>query len=341
VREVPAPAADGTPAGLHGVNPTAVLRAIKARAARLASGLPPPDDRKIGLVIEGGGMRGVCSAGAAVALEHLGLTQVFDEVYGTSAGVMNASYFVAGQGALGIRIYYENMIRREIVNRLRLWKVLDLDLLFDSAIVVEKPLRLDVILSARPKLFVALMDAVTCASVVIDAQAHGQDLLATLKAATALPVFYNRVVPIEGRPYMDAGLVNPFPLADAISRGCTDVLVLLTRPAGYRYPGPSRVSRWLFDRICARGNARLADVFARCHERDAEARDLAFGRTPAPAGVNIATICTDDEDIVELLTADPKVLHAAAVSSGRNLLRIFGADAEAWTLADPVAATKG
>ena len=43
---------------------------------------------------------------------------MFDDVYGTSAGAMNASYFVTGQARLGIRIYYEDMNRRAVVNPL-------------------------------------------------------------------------------------------------------------------------------------------------------------------------------------------------------------------------------
>ena len=94
------------------MNAPAAIAAIKARAARFRAGDRAPDGRKLALVVEGGALRGVCSAGGVVALEHLGLTDVFDHVYGTSAGVMNASYFVAGQARLGIRIYYEDMNRR-------------------------------------------------------------------------------------------------------------------------------------------------------------------------------------------------------------------------------------
>src|SRR5262245_6425772 len=57
---------------LNGVNPTAVIAAIKARASNRSAGRSVADGRRIGLVIEGGGMRGVCSGGSLVALEDLG-----------------------------------------------------------------------------------------------------------------------------------------------------------------------------------------------------------------------------------------------------------------------------
>ena len=54
-------------------------------------------------------MRGVVSAGMVSALEELGLTHAFDAVYGSSAGAINAAYFLAGQARLGTTIYYEDI----------------------------------------------------------------------------------------------------------------------------------------------------------------------------------------------------------------------------------------
>src|SRR5215471_7011063 len=58
------------------------------REGRALSGL----STKLGLVVEGGGMRGVVSGGSLIAMERVGLSSVFDEVYGESAGAINACY---------------------------------------------------------------------------------------------------------------------------------------------------------------------------------------------------------------------------------------------------------
>ena len=310
------------------------MAAIRQRAARWKAGDRSPDGRKLALVVEGGALRAVCSAGGVVALEHLGLTEVFDHVYGTSAGAMNASYFVTGQARLGIRIYYEDMNRRAVVNPWRFWKILDLDRLFQQTILSAKRLRLDTILAARSKLHIATLEAKTGLGRLFDAQALGgeAELLSALRAATAAPFLYNRPVTVEGRRCLDAGLVNSFPIADAVTAGCTDVLVLLTRPFGYRRPRPGRLSRWLFNRLCAPGNSLLSRAFALRHERDAALRDLAFGRSPVAAGVNIATICTDDVEIVQRMTTERSLLRAAAVAFGRKTLRVLGADPDGWEL---------
>ena len=62
--------------------------------ARLREGSAPgarSDPHRVAVVLEGGGMRGVVSAGMTAALERLGLTRCFDLVVGSSAGALNAA----------------------------------------------------------------------------------------------------------------------------------------------------------------------------------------------------------------------------------------------------------
>jgi len=320
---------------LHGVNAAGAVAAIRERAARFRAGDRSPDGRKLALVVEGGALRGVCSAGGVVALEDLQMTDVFDHVYGTSAGVMNASYFVAGQARLGIRIYYEDMNRRAIVNPWRFWKILDLDRLFERAVMGNKRLDVEAVLGSRSKLFIATLAMASGAGQLFDAQALGSPdkVLGALRAATAAPLLYHGRLAVDGVRCMDAGVVNAFPVEDAIAAGCTDILVMLTRPVGYRRRPAGRVMRWLFDRCHAAGNTRLARALEVRHETDARQRDLAFGRAPLPAGVNLATICTDEGEVVDRLTRDTGLLRAGALAFGRKTLRAFGADAQAWSLA--------
>src|ERR1700742_4743170 len=63
------------------------------------------DDRRIALVIEGGGMRGVVSAGMTAAIEQLGFTNCFDEVHGASAGAFAGAFLLAGQAAYLTALY--------------------------------------------------------------------------------------------------------------------------------------------------------------------------------------------------------------------------------------------
>lgn len=76
--------------------------ALQLLRQRALSGSRPGQRRdpfKLGLVVEGGGMRGCVSGGALQALTDLGLRDTFDAVYGSSAGAINSTYFLSGAHA--------------------------------------------------------------------------------------------------------------------------------------------------------------------------------------------------------------------------------------------------
>jgi predicted patatin/cPLA2 family phospholipase len=323
---------------LLGRNPGQVIAAIRERHARLAAGDGGRDGRKLALVIEGGAMRAVSSAGGAVVLAQLGYSDVFDEVYATSAAVMNASYFITNQPLLGISVYFDHCTTRAFVNPARFWKVIDVDYIFDHVAVHEKPLDTVKLLSARSRLYVAVMDRKTGEAFMVDTRAVRTPVLQVLKASAAIPVFYNRSVDIDGRPCMDGGLAIPLGVRQALDNGCTDVLVLSTRPPSYVTSAPGWLNRQMFNLICARGNAAVNKVFAERHLRSRDARDLALGRGPSSPPANIATICPGADVEIQRMTTRREALHAAAVSYGRRTLQVFGGDAARWTLPDDCAA---
>ncbi len=278
-------------------------------------------------------MRAVCSGGGAVALSHLGFRELFDDVYATSAGIMNASYFLSGQAELGITVYYDCLSDGRFLNPKRFWKVLDVDFVIDHVVRELKPLNVDKILSARSQLFVAAIDKRSGKGMMIDAKKAGAPFLEVCRAAMAIPVLYNRAVHINGYRCMDGGLAIPFPIHEAIANGCTDLLVLLTRPPSYVCQAPGWGSRLLFDLMCAHGHGNLRQTYFQQGACSTAARDLAFGRTPAASTVNIATICTSEDEVVQRTTMNREALRAAAVRYGRKTLQVFGAPSEEWDLA--------
>jgi hypothetical protein len=92
--------------------PNLLLRGARSRA-------PHDDGARIALCVEGGAMRGVVSAGMVSALEDLGLVHAFDAVYGSSAGAINAAYFLAGQAGFGTAIYSEDINNHQFISMRR------------------------------------------------------------------------------------------------------------------------------------------------------------------------------------------------------------------------------
>ena len=73
-----------------------VLQALRERRRAKSQPGQRIDDYKIGLAVEGGGMRGVVSGAMLAALEEFGFSSAFDALYGCSGGAINSAYFVAG-----------------------------------------------------------------------------------------------------------------------------------------------------------------------------------------------------------------------------------------------------
>jgi predicted patatin/cPLA2 family phospholipase len=320
-------------AELFGVNASAAIEAIKQRYLNRKAGRNERDGRKLALVFDGGAMRAVGPAGGAVALAHLGLTDIFDEVYATSAGVMNASYFLSGQGDMGITIYFDDLTTGHFINPLRFWKIVDVDYLINEVVRVRKPLDVQRVLSSPTRFYATVMDKTTGEAALIDAKRSNTPLLTIIKAALAIPMLYNRTVEIEGKAGMDGGLRIPFPLQEAIDNGCTDILLLLARSNDYVCAQPSPVACFFFDLLFARGNHGVSRAYALHHLHSRAARDLALGRAAGvPPNVNIAAICTERSETIHRITVKRAALRAAAVSYGRRTLRAFGVEPKGWDL---------
>ncbi len=305
---------------VYGVGAEAVLDAIQERRRSDARG---DDGRRLALVVQGGAMRGVYSIGALVALEQLGLTDVFDEVHASSSGALNAAYFLAGQAAYGQIVYYRYANTRTFINPLRLRKIVDLDYLFDRVLGELRPLDVDRVLASRSRFLVTLMERRSGRQFQVDVGDVSAPLMQVLKASCAMPLLYNRPVRIDGRDCLDGSFPNGIPIREALADGATHILVCLTRPASFRERRRQAVERWVFELLCARGNRRLRTRFARAHQHNNAVHDLALGCAGAPPGVHIATLCPGDAD-VRLTTIRTARIKAGVRRMTRRTLAAFG-----------------
>lgn len=222
-----------------------VIELLVARAAR--GSRPPHDDgARIALAVEGGAMRGVISAGMVSALESFGLTDAFDAVYGSSAGAINAAYFLAGQATLGTRIYYEDINNTAFIDFTRAMRgkpIVDLGYLLDDVAVHRKPLDGARVIASASPLAVMATDVDTQQPMALRNFASTRDLSAALRAGATMPVVAGPPQQVGGRRYLDASLSEPIPVPVAEADGCTHILVLLTRGAKMR-SRPSAFDRY-------------------------------------------------------------------------------------------------
>lgn len=200
-----------------------------------------PGDREDGqlvcLAIEGGGMRGAVTAGMCVMLEAAGLTAAFDRVYGVSAGALNGWSFSAGQAAMGAT-HYQDAASERVVNPigpLRGRPLVDFDLLFDDVIAARKPLSFER-LADGPEFRALATSLETLTLRVLADFSDLHELVQAVRASASLPRFAGAPPVFRGERMADGSLLEPIPFHAAADEGATHVLVLRSRPAGYRRP---------------------------------------------------------------------------------------------------------
>ena len=204
---------------------------------RAAGSLPGTRDDgcTVGLAVEGGGMRGVVSAGMLVALEDLGFHTTVDAIYGCSSGALNGAYFLMGEGWRSLSIYYDDLTSRSFVDvrrAVRRQPVLALDYFFDEIMERRKPLDYDAILGSPIPLHVAVTSVDRVELVDATGFESREDLKAALRAGAWLPLVAGPPTTFRGERAMDGGMLLGHPFRLALEDGCTHVLSLSTKPRG-------------------------------------------------------------------------------------------------------------
>jgi predicted patatin/cPLA2 family phospholipase len=322
----PGLAAPGRPAGPGGAHEVRQVLAARARAG--SEPAARTDGLRIALVIEGGGMRGVISAGMALALDELGLVPAFDAVYGASAGAITGAWLLSRPE--GLRGWTEPAYSRALIRRsavLRGRPVADVRALVEDLYQTTYPMDFTAVLDNPIEFHPLATDAATGQSVDLRPLLAGPaELRLALRASAALPLLAGPPVQFAGRRFYDAGVSDSVPYRTALDQGATHVLVLrsrmLARPArpGGRAPLPAR----LFARLALRRetpalraaflsrDSRLAasDQFLAGYETGAEPPAVLSIR-PAPGSPEVSRLATDGA----LLQAGMEAGHAAVLAA--------------------------
>ncbi|MDD6891568.1 MAG: patatin family protein [Bacteroidales bacterium] len=192
------------------------------------------DLKTTGLVLEGGGMRGVFTCGV---LDYLMDHQIeFPYGVGVSAGACNGLSYLSRQRG---RAKYSNIDMLEkyhYIGLKYLWyqrSILDQKLLyetfpeklvpFDYAACFRNPMRFEMVTT----------NCVTGRACYLAERADKDRLIAIAKASSSLP-YVCPMTWVDGVPMLDGGIVDSIPVLRAISQGYRTNLVVLTRNKGYR-----------------------------------------------------------------------------------------------------------
>jgi predicted patatin/cPLA2 family phospholipase len=222
------------------------------------------DPHRVALVIEGGGMRGVVSAGMTAALERLRLTGCFDLVVGASAGAINGAALIAGVARQGAAAYHGPLASRTFVNPARALRgrpVIDVNYVLEYASAGLDAGRHERVLASPIALHCVAVSVETAETVTFSGMRSKRELYDVVLASSRMPWAGGPPVEIAGQRYVDGGLGSAIPVAEALAAGATHVLALQTRPHGVPRRSASRIADVLIMRHLRALNPALATLY--------------------------------------------------------------------------------
>ena len=197
---------------------------------------------KLGLVLEGGGMRGLYTVGVLDALMERRLSP--DYVIGVSAGAGNGSSYVSGQRGRAYRVDVDYLGDKRYIslsNFLRTKSVFGMDFIFDEVPRTLDPFDYEAFLRSPCEFVAGVTDVSTGQPVYFGKQPTIEEECRILRASSAIPMF-SPIVEINGGRYLDGGTADPIPVRKAQADGCGKVIVVLTRDRSY-VKGPEKHHR--------------------------------------------------------------------------------------------------
>ena len=185
---------------------------------------------KVGLVLEGGGMRALFTAGVLDALLDVKELDI-DGIVGVSAGALFGANYVSGQKERAIR-YNKKYARDKRYMGLHSW-ITTGNAVNKEFAFYEIPFKLDVF--DQEKFKQSKIDFYVVMTNVENGQAEYVlikdvfEQMEYLRATSALP-FASKIIEINGKKYLDGGISDSIPIDYCQSLGYDKIILVLTRP---------------------------------------------------------------------------------------------------------------
>ena len=226
-------------------------------------------DRHTGLVLEGGGMRGVFTCGV---LDWLLDQQIqFPYTVGVSAGACNGLSYMSHQRGRARYSNIDMLARYKYIGLKYLWtqhSILDQSLLYEEFPERLVPYDFEAY-KANPAVFeLVTTNCLTGLPNYLSERNDYRRLVRIAKASSSLP-YVCPVVIVDRMPMLDGGIVDSIPVERAIGQGCGLCVTVLTRNRGYRKPKRDiHLPRFIYRRF-----PHLREVLSRrceCYNRQLE-----------------------------------------------------------------------
>lgn len=191
-------------------------------------------ERNTGLVLEGGGMRGVFTSGVLDAFMKHGV--YFRYVVAVSAGACNGMSYISRQprrarlSNINFLTQYGYIGWRHL---LRQGCIFDQELLYDKFPNEYIPFDFDTFFQRSATFEMVTTNCLTGQAEYLTESKDRQRSLDIVRASSSLP-YVSKIVMVDGIPMLDGGIVDSIPVMRAIETGHPQNVVILTRNKGYR-----------------------------------------------------------------------------------------------------------
>jgi predicted patatin/cPLA2 family phospholipase len=194
-------------------------------------------NRNTGLVLEGGGMRGVFTSGVLDAFMKHDL--YFRYVVAVSAGACNGVSYMSHQirrariANINMLGQYDYIGLKHLVTQ---GSIFDRKLLYEDFPKKLVPFDWETYTKSGAEFEVVTTNCLTGRAEYLSEYKNPQRLNDIIMASSALP-FVSSVVEVDGVPMLDGGIVDSIPIMRSVEKGHDFNIVITTRNFGYRSKG--------------------------------------------------------------------------------------------------------
>lgn len=193
---------------------------------------------KIGLILEGGGMRGLYTA--AIMDYFLGTNIQFDGIVSVSAGALFGINFLSQDKYRALRYNLKYIKDKRYMSYHSLFttgNIINRDFAFTQLPKFLDPFDNETFKQSATDFYVTVTNMKTGGPEYFKIE-DGFEQIELLRATSALP-FVSKPVIYDQIPYLDGGVSDSIPYKKAFELGYDKLIVILTRPIQYRKKKPN------------------------------------------------------------------------------------------------------
>lgn len=185
-----------------------------------------------GLVLEGGGMKGIYTAGVLDYFMEKDL--YFQNCYGVSAGACHLSSYISRQPKRAYRVslnYLKDRNYCSISSLLTSGDLFNVKMCYDTIPNRLDPYDYKAAAKYEGNAYATVTNIRTGKAEYLPMKEMHRDII-NVRASASLPLV-SRIVEINGEPYLDGGMADSVPIRHAIEDGNVKNVVVLTKEVGY------------------------------------------------------------------------------------------------------------